>query len=355
MCYLGPDWGKGRKNDELSTDEVFLLLDEFASAGVFDLTLTGGEVCLRRDLIEILRYAGSRGFVIRLKTNATMIAPTLVAALSELPIRQIDVSLLGGTAETHDAVSGIPGSFARTLEGIKALRAADLPVEVHFTAVTLNFQELHAARQVAESLGCAFGWNSHMSPRDDHSVIPLKLQIPPADLRPLLQEAVDETLAGNGGQWPDGVYKDDGWLCGAGRESVNITPYGDVQPCMALRDTAGNLRENSFLEIWNSSPVFLRLRKLTLADTYGCGRCAIRDYCSACPGLNFMENGDVAIPSARTCEETEQCHLAATGRYVPAGSRDENGQLPEPVRLVVGSMKHPITLERPVERRAIGS
>ena len=89
-CYLDLDGNPG-----LSADELHRVLDELAAAGTLFLTLTGGEICLREDWLDLAGYARSRGFVIRLKTNGTLLTKELVAEISELPVLGVDVSLKG--------------------------------------------------------------------------------------------------------------------------------------------------------------------------------------------------------------------------------------------------------------------
>jgi radical SAM protein with 4Fe4S-binding SPASM domain len=155
---------------------------------------------------------------------------------------------------------------------------------------------------------------------------------------------VKETIEQEGSWEPQG-YRDEGWFCGAGISGFNIDPYGEVQPCIAMRMPCGNLREQRFEEIWETAAPFKRLRGLKIADVYGCASCPVRDYCEACPGLFFMEMGDVTIPSPHTCEMAEMKHQAATGVFKPAGSRDADGNLPRPNNVIVGSMNEPLVMK----------
>jgi len=348
MCYLGPDWGKGRKKDELTTAEIEDLLDQIHDAGCFELLLTGGEICLRSDLVEIVDYAGQRGFLLTIKSNGTMLNEELARVFKRNPVKQVEMSLLGASAETHDVITKIPNSFDRTMRGIRLLREQEVPVQLNFTAMKLNFREVVASKRLAESLGCAFQWSSQVDPRDDRSVIPLAMRLDHGDMAGVQQVFVDQVVEEHG-EFPPSGYSDEGWFCGAGRFSFNITPYGEVQPCNIMRMDCGNIRERPFLDIWQTAPEFVRLRSLKIAEVYGCNSCAIRDYCAICPGLFFMEMGDVTIPSPHICEQTEMKHVAATGQFVPAGSRDQAGAMPRPANAILGGAgaHQPVVLKLP--------
>jgi radical SAM protein with 4Fe4S-binding SPASM domain len=109
-----------------------------------------------------------------------------------------------------------------------------------------------------------------------------------------------------------------------------------------MRMDCGNLKERSFIDIWENAAPFQRLRTLKIAEVYGCNRCEVRGYCSACPGLFFMEMGDVLMPSPHACEMAEMKYQAATGVYKPCGARDEQGNFPQPVNEIVGSLHEPL-------------
>ena len=67
-CYLDHD-----DHGEMTTAEIKDLLDQMADAGVFYLTVSGGEIMMRRDFFEILEYARKRTFCVKLKTNGILI------------------------------------------------------------------------------------------------------------------------------------------------------------------------------------------------------------------------------------------------------------------------------------------
>src|ERR1700691_4506730 len=67
-CYLDHD-----DHGEMNTVEIKDLLDQMAAAGVFFLTISGGEILMRRDFFEILEHARARTFCIKLKTNGVLI------------------------------------------------------------------------------------------------------------------------------------------------------------------------------------------------------------------------------------------------------------------------------------------
>jgi radical SAM protein with 4Fe4S-binding SPASM domain len=82
---------------------------------------------------------------------------------------------------------------------------------------------------------------------------------------------------------------------------------------------AGNLRKESFAEIWKRSPQFERVRSIRENDLPVCAACGIRKYCERCPGLAHMEGGDLLGAYDRACELAEmKARIAGVANPVSA-------------------------------------
>src|SRR5262249_21124440 len=143
-CYLDHT-GDG----EMTTAEIKMVLDQLAAAGVFFLTISGGEPLVRRDCFEIIEYARSLQFNVKLKTNAFLIRVTLPRRLRELNVEQIQISVYSHRAEVHDGISKLPGSLERTLAGIRLLRAHGLKVTLANVLMKGNLQDSEGVRRLA--------------------------------------------------------------------------------------------------------------------------------------------------------------------------------------------------------------
>ncbi len=97
------------------------------------LILTGSEITLRRDLPDLARRARAAGFAhVRIQTHGMHLAqPDYSRELVEAGVDEYFVSVAGPDAESHDAITTVPGSFAKTLRGLEIL-------DEHTGAVTLT-------------------------------------------------------------------------------------------------------------------------------------------------------------------------------------------------------------------------
>src|SRR5215471_7278502 len=98
-CYLDHD-----DHGEMTTSEIRAVLDQLADAGVFFLTFSGGEVFMRRDFLDLVEYARSLMFCVKVKTNAFMIGEKQAQRLHDLAVQDVQVSIYSHRPEVHDAI-----------------------------------------------------------------------------------------------------------------------------------------------------------------------------------------------------------------------------------------------------------
>jgi radical SAM protein with 4Fe4S-binding SPASM domain len=237
-------------------------------------------------------------------------------------VRKAQVSIYSADAALHEAITRAPGSFARSIRAIRLLRESGLEVTMACALMRGNAGGYRGLRALAEELGVHLLLDPTITPRLNGDLGPLALRTPAPDLVPLL---ADPKMNGAGktselpGSRPDphrleACATADPYRsvpCSAGRNSVYISPFGDVYPCVQMPVSAGNLRKQSFTEIWHESRQMKEVRSVNASSVRVCSACAIRRYCQRCPGLALMEDGDMAGPSLRACELAEQrAHLA---------------------------------------------
>src|SRR3984893_15861103 len=120
-CYLDHE-----DHGEMTTSEIKDLLDQLAEAGVFFLTLSGGEILMRMDFFEILEHARKRRFCVKRKTNAVLIREKEAVRIRDLGVESIQISIYSHRPEVHDAITKMPGSLKRSIKAIRFLRSEGL-------------------------------------------------------------------------------------------------------------------------------------------------------------------------------------------------------------------------------------
>src|SRR6202049_3302214 len=102
--------------------EIKDLLDQLADAGVLFLTLSGGEILMRMDFFDILKYTRLRQFCARLKNNGVVNSKKEADALRNLGVQEVRISIYSHRAEIHDGITKLPGSLKRSLAAMRLLK-----------------------------------------------------------------------------------------------------------------------------------------------------------------------------------------------------------------------------------------
>jgi radical SAM protein with 4Fe4S-binding SPASM domain len=307
------------RKKELNLDEYCRILDQIAAAGCLWILFTGGEIFVRRDFFDIYAYAKSKGFLITLFTNATLITPQIADYLHQWPPYSIEITLYGSTQQTYEAVSCLPGSFERCLGGIQLLLEKQLPVKLKTVVMEPNKHEFKAIKQfVEDDLKQKFRFDAMLTPRCDCSQSPLAVRLSAAEVVGL-DLAVPERVAAwkefdqcFNRQPPDCDGEIPLYQCGAGHCSFSIDPYGRLRPCTTSPSQYYDLRTGSFDQGWNEFLNNQRQKKTTRETK--CSYCGIKPMCGLCPANCELENGDAEAPVDFLCQVA---HLRAYAFGIP--------------------------------------
>jgi radical SAM protein with 4Fe4S-binding SPASM domain len=138
-CYN--DSGARKAEDELSTEEAKIVLDDLAEFGVPSVLFSGGEPLMRPDLFELIGYAGEHGVRTVISTNGTLITADLAKKIRQNGVSYVGISL-DGVGEVNDKFRGVPGAFDRAVAGIKNCRDAGVRIGLRLTLTKRNVQDL---------------------------------------------------------------------------------------------------------------------------------------------------------------------------------------------------------------------
>jgi len=317
-CYL--DAGAKQKvhtesfsdRSELSTEQCFGVIDEIVNFAPESMViLTGGEPLLRRDILEIIRYAGARDLWVVVGTNGVKVSENLAGILRKEGLRGLSLSLDALSPERHDSFRQVRGAWQNTVNGAKILHRTGLPFIVQTTVGKHNAGELAAIADFAYEELEAKVWNlyflvptgrgefvSDMSPAEYDQVL--------SDLHAIQRKYAGKMLA-NAKCAPHYIktllekdpespflksYAGGAGGCPAGTHYMGIRPNGDVTPCPYLPVFAGNLKRASLEKLWNSSELFIKIRERGALGGR-CGACELSSACGGCRARAYGATGDL--------------------------------------------------------------
>lgn len=317
-CYVNEPAGSSAvAEQELPLERLKQLIDEIVAEGCLFVLFTGGEILVRPDFPELYLYARSRGLLVTVFTNGTLVTNRIADLFAEHTPETIEISLYGMTRETYEKVTRVPGSYEKCLAGIRRLVDRGLPVTLKTVALTWNQHEVEAMEAYARGLGLDFRFDSSLNARVDcganrngelqispERALQLNLGTPGAleELREFCERFAN----------PDAEYDTEHlYTCGAGESSFTVDPYGRLQMCQLSRRNFHDLKGGTFAEGWRE--LFPRLRERTWQDNGVCRKCSLMSLCGSCPGAAELETGDAEGMIPGFCELTHLRAWAAMG------------------------------------------
>ena len=304
-CYIaaGP---RESAATELDTAACLEIVDQLLAVNPAPLIIiSGGEPLLRQDLAEIAHYATVNGATVVVGTNGTLLTEERIVRLKQAGVRGVAVSVDSLRPSYHDNFRHGRGALADVQAALGRLAAARLDFIVQTTVTKGNRAELErlvawSAEQGAVAFNCYFlvatGRGASLS------------DLAPADYEAVLADLARWERAYRGRMLvrakcaphfmrhvhrsdPDSPVLNYQTRCPCGTQYCRITPDGKLTPCPYLPEAAGDLRAQSFADIWRSSPLFRQLREGALGGK--CGACEYRALCGGCRARAFALTGDV--------------------------------------------------------------
>ena len=287
FCYVGD-----HDYNELKTNDMKKVLFKiFKEAQVPSVSFTGGEPLLRKDIATLVSYASNLGLWTNLITNGTFLIETTVTELKKAGLSSAQVSIEGPNSDIHDLITGVSGSFSRTVKGVELLKNAGIPVHTNTTVSRNNIDHLEDILFLVKSIGlnrlsmnliipCGAAQNKmdiwvSYSEIGDH-ILNLKRRADAEGVKFLWYSPIPMC------KFNPVAYGFGNKSCAAVTGLLSIDPMGNIIPCSSWRKPIASLLKKSFKDIWQSS-VLAFFKNIEYAPEE-CRECLDFDICKgACP------------------------------------------------------------------------
>ncbi len=310
-CYMAAD--AHALPDQLSDAEAIDLVRRMGEAGVPVVFLSGGEPMMRPNFWEILAEVNAQGVRPTISTNCTLIDDAAARRLKEYGVRWIATSLYG-PADFHDTMVGVPGTHARVLDAVRALRAEGVGVVLKTALSRHTWPYIYDIIQTAKDLDCGLVYicdliTSGRSAGEDDARVSTTQWRELADFIVEDMLAPDVTLEYDVGALPSvvpyiaerfterGVDVTKGLerlkimsACPVGKGHMTITSEGGIMPCQFAQDwIVGNVRDMSLAEATRA------LHAIDLEECTGAcapSACTYSRICRGCRVKAWQREGD---------------------------------------------------------------
>jgi len=295
-CYI-PNSDKDL-NVDIDKELIKKILKEARDIGTIDVTFSGGEPFLHKDIKEILRFAASLDLSINILSNALLITKETCHLLKEVDISNIQISLYSMNPEEHDFITKFKGSHKKTLNAIEMLIEHDIPVQISCPVMKANKNAYKDVAKYAYSKGVKSGVDFIIMAQSNLDTDNLANRLSLEEIEEHLKEQIqaDERYKQHiqflVDEQPETMIKPETPICAVGNKMLCVGADGNYYPCAGWQGyVIGNAKEKGLKEVWFNSEKLEFLRGITHASFPECLTCPDRLACSICLARNYNESG----------------------------------------------------------------
>jgi radical SAM protein with 4Fe4S-binding SPASM domain len=274
----------------LPYETIESIINQSYELGVLRLTFTGGEALYHPNICEILDYAKKKGFYINILSSLYKVENSSICSVMK-NCNELGVSVYGATAEIHEAITGVSGSFDDTLKRISQLQDSNIRITANITILEQNMNHINGIIELATKLEINYRLNFRIF-NNIHSAVRCNATANRDVLIRNLAVKWNSILQ---------TQKQYNIMCIAGLRKLWVDTSLDVYPCIFFRKRVGNLATSSLKDIYLNSEYLSYLKNISDNDFLHCKNCNYRSCCHPCVGENYSEHQDITVPSKYNC------------------------------------------------------
>lgn len=284
-CYI-PKYEDDPKRI-LTIEQWRVIMDQLKDAGTINLILMGGEAMLNPLFFQIAEYAANKGFFVSLITNGLLINAKTAKKIADAGIANVTFSLYSLDAEIHDKMTAVKGSCAKTLKAIELIQDQGLQLSINCLLTKDNIETFFELMQWGQQKNIDVKFDPTVTPKYDHDRTPTKLRASSEQLKSFFKQL--KSMTPYDVALPLAEPQD--YICNAGKGKCAITAYGELLPCVEIRDVLGDLTKVSFENAWHS-PNADKWRRPKVEKILDQVTTKEANICDHCPGMALHETGD---------------------------------------------------------------
>jgi len=263
----------------MSIEQVKYILEILSRKKVFEINLTGGELFLHPNILEIIRLCCEKyNFATIIITNATLLTESLVKKLSKFKNNLAFLVSLEGVGEINDKIRG-QGVFKRVDKVLKLLKKYGFYVEISSTINNLNINHYQELIDYAKSLNVPLNFNLFKPFKKEQKSLTLK----PSQYFKFIEDIFRQrrlyglniglTNAAIAGELTNYKKRD---TCRATLSGLSINVEGRMVPCPFLEEMGYYRTEKlpkfdeKFLNTWKNNYYFKKFRQGNLQECQAC-------------------------------------------------------------------------------------
>lgn len=294
-CYIPEE--KRCKGGVLDYSLIIDTINEFCEMGGTELVLSGGEAFLHPYLEQIVDYAASKKCDISILSNLSLLDERMLRIIKKHHI-EVQTSLFSTNENIHDAITCRAGSCHKTMEAIKSLCKAKIPITISCIVMKMNKDDFTGVLDFGKQTGAMVQCNCALNMDLDFNTKNISNRLTEEEVRDFYITLFNhQLLLGNKSftlhthdissmtDYPEWYLKQ--YPCLEIHNSCSINGNGDICPCGSFGHVMGNIKTKSLKEIWHEAILNDDIFKLLNDDMGLCASCENYEFCYVCPSLKY--------------------------------------------------------------------
>lgn len=279
-CYVTDS-----NNDKYNLDNLKQLFINLRYIGVNEIVLIGGEVFLKKDIMEIISLARSMFFNVIIESNISLLNESTIKKLSELYIGEISCTIFSLDEKIHDTITRKKGSLTTALRNLELLNKYNIKISVKTPTMHKNKYDFRDIYKYCLEKGFEHKVSTSIFPKRNGESLE-KLNLSSNDIEDIVYEV--DKINGVGFD----TRKTGNYTCLGTRISLFLDSQGEAYPCINYRQPLGNIFIDKLDDIW-SNIKRTEIANLKFTDLKDCVNCKNFNKCVPCPGISHMESGSI--------------------------------------------------------------
>lgn len=309
-CYIPHEY----KNQMINSDLFFRLIEEAREMNMINITLTGGEPLMHKDIIHFLKKCRELDLSVNVLSNLTLLTDEIAIEMKKNPLLSVQVSIYSMNPSIHDSITKVKGSFERTKAALLKLKKLNIPLQISCPVMKQNLDSFNDVIIFGKENDISVAVNYVIFGSYDHKSRNLenRLSLDEVELAFDKRSSDDDYMCALCDLAKEKflLTKNDP-ICTICQYYICVSANGYAFPCAGWQDKIiGNLNTLSLKEICENSKEIKALKQIKWKDFPKCIECKDRGYCTVCMMSNSNEssNKDPFMISDYHCKVASMIH-----------------------------------------------
>lgn len=265
----------------------------------FNTILTGGEVFSHPQIDDILKYLYNKEILIDILTNGTLLTKKRLANLSKEKIGTIQLSLYSTDPKMHDKMTGVKGSWSKTIATINELLRLGFRVSIASLVTTDNYTEIENLVAFARLLNIKINFCFNIVANCKDAYYNDKIKLSDIEYTTAYSKFLEII---NSDKLATALQLKYDKVCLGGFSKFTIGANGDLFICPMMKNyPICNIDDiKSFDDFWYNEKL-LKIRNMSYRDFEDCEKCDIKYFCHPCMADNYNTNKSLVKNNSYRC------------------------------------------------------